>query len=93
MHSENSGFRHGSSTRDLPVVVLVCFDHFSILRDRLSTLQREVTNKTERMVQRMRGVTGDQVSIKLDDLDAQLEDAFKKADSSKSGQLNLWQFC
>ena len=44
------------------------------------------------MVQRMRGVTGDQASIKLDDLDAQLEDAFKKADSSKSGQLNLWQF-
>jgi len=40
----------------------------------------------------MRGVTGDQASIKLDDLDAQLEDAFKKADSSKSGQLNLWQF-
>jgi len=62
------------------------------LKDRLSILQREVTNKTERMVQRMRGVTGDQASIKLDDLDAQLEDAFKKADSSKSGQLNLWQF-
>merc|ERR1719320_1589073 len=37
------------------------------------------------MVQRMRQVTGDSHSINLDDLDAQLEDAFRKADSSKSG--------
>jgi len=62
------------------------------LKDRMAILQREVTNKTEGMVQRMRQVTGDSHSINLDDLDAQLSDAFRKADSSKSGQLNLWQF-
>merc|ERR1719219_1460052 len=44
------------------------------------------------MVQRMRTVTGDTTSIKLDDLDTQLEDAFRRADSGKSGSLNLWQF-
>jgi len=43
------------------------------------------------MVQRLRGVSDDQVSTKLDDFDAQMEDAFKKADSSKSSQLKLWQ--
>ena len=48
--------------------------------------------QTEGMVQRMRQVTGDSHSNNLDDLDAQLSDAFRKADSSKSGQLNLWQF-
>jgi len=62
------------------------------LKDRLAILQREVTNKTEGMVQRIRHVTGDSHSIKLDDLDVQLEDAFNKADSSRSGSLNLWQF-
>jgi len=43
------------------------------------------------MVQRLRGVSDDQVSTKLDDFDAQMEDAFKKADSSKTSQLKLWQ--
>jgi len=62
------------------------------LRDRLSTLQREVTNKTEGMVQRMRRVSGESGSIKLDDLDEQLKSAFQAADSNKSGSLNLWQF-
>jgi len=51
-----------------------------------------VTNKTENMVQRMKHVTGESSSIRLDDLDASLEEAFTKADSSKSGSLNVWQF-
>merc|ERR1719277_2838695 len=62
------------------------------LKDRLQVLTREVTNKTENMVQRMKHVTGESSSIRLDDLDASLEEAFTKADSSKSGSLNVWQF-
>lgn len=62
------------------------------LRERLQTLQREVTNKTEGMVQRMRRVSGENGSIKVDDLDEQLRNAFANADSNKNGSLNLWQF-
>ena len=44
----------------------------------MAILQREVTNKTEGMVQRMRQVTGDSHSINLDVLDAQLQDSFRR---------------
>jgi len=62
------------------------------LKDRLQILTREVTNKTENMVQRMKHVTGETGAVRLDDLDGALEDAFQKADSNKSGSLNVWQF-
>lgn len=62
------------------------------LKERMAIMQREVNNKTEGMVTRMRRLTGDTTSIKLDDLDSQLRDAFNKADSNKSGSINLWQF-
>jgi len=62
------------------------------LKDRIAVLQREVQNKTEGMVTRMRQMTGDTKSIRLDDLDATLKEKFNAADSNKSGSLNLWQF-
>jgi len=62
------------------------------LKDRLQILTREVTNKTENIVQRMKRVTGEASSIRVDDLDASLEEAFTKADSNKTGSLNVWQF-
>jgi len=62
------------------------------LKDRLAVMQREVTNKTESMVQRMRQMTGETKSIKLDDLDEMLKEKFNAADSNGSGTLNLWQF-
>jgi len=62
------------------------------LRDRLAMLQREATNKTETLVQRMKRVSGERDSIYLDDLDEQLRKAFNAADKHKSGSLNVWQF-
>lgn len=62
------------------------------LRDRLAMLQREATNKTETLVQRMKRVSGERDSIYLDDLDEQLRKAFHAADKHQSGSLNVWQF-
>lgn len=62
------------------------------VKDRLAMLQREVTNKTETLVQRMKRVSGEKDSVYLDDLDQQLRDAFDSADTSGTGYLNVWQF-
>jgi len=62
------------------------------LRERLAMLQRETTNKTETLVQRMKRVSGERDSIYLDDLDEQLRKAFSAADKHQSGSLNVWQF-
>merc|ERR1719204_648151 len=62
------------------------------LRERLAMLQREATNKTETLVQRMKRVSGERDSIYLDDLDEQLRKAFHAADNHQSGSLNVWQF-
>merc|ERR1719499_928692 len=62
------------------------------LRERLAMLQRETTNKTEGLVQRMKRVSGERDSVYLDDLDEQLRKAFQAADKHQSGTLNVWQF-
>jgi len=62
-------------------------------RERLNTLQREVTNRTETLVQRMKTFAGESMEISyLDDMDAMISDAFEAADAAKSGYINIWQF-
>jgi len=62
------------------------------MKDRLSTLQHEVTKRTDTLVQRMKRVSGHAGTIGVDDLDAQLRDAFAAADSNGTGYINVWQF-
>jgi len=62
------------------------------LKDRMNQLQNEVQNRTEGLVARMQRSSGEIGSINLNDLEAQLRDSFDKADSNRSGTLNVWQF-
>jgi len=62
------------------------------LKDRMQQLQGEVQNRTEGLVVRMQRASGNGSGIDVNDLEAQLRDSFDKADSNRSGTLNVWQF-
>merc|ERR1712176_1562590 len=60
------------------------------LKERMNTLQGEVNRRTETLLVRMQRVSGNNTQI--DDLESQLNDAFRKADNNGTGRLSVWQF-